>query len=446
MILIPIICSASVPIYFYLSAPERVLISGYKEIKKLENLKIENRDLDILRAELRTIPPGVQTAVIAEHSAVLMSSIPGIKQGTTINDDEIFSFLRKTSRNYFYQVVTPKLSSDTNVLIISRMPRDEKHKNTRFSSLVLYTSLFLGIFEAFCIVAVLSISRTILRSISILEKDTDRIASGDLDFDLEAEAAVKHHVSNEITSLTKNLNKMRLALKDETERRNRFIMGISHDLRTPVAVIKGYTEAISEGFCTTPEETKKSLKIISAKTEQLETMINTLINFVKLNQTDWMQQLKKQKIAPVLEEFAQSSVTTGGLFKRNVSKNIQIDENIEVPFDSELIQRALENLFSNALRYTNENDAIEIIAYQEKLDGNNERILVKIKDYGIGIKKEDLEKIFDMFYRSSSSRREEGMGIGLATVMTIVKAHGWKISVDSELNKGSEFIIEIPVK
>ena len=266
MILIPIICSASVPIYFYLSAPERVLISGYKEIKKLENLKIENRDLDILRAELRTIPPGVQTAVIAEHSAVLMSSIPGIKQGTTINDDEIFSFLRKTSRNYFYQVVTPKLSSDTNVLIISRMPRDEKHKNTRFSSLVLYTSLFLGIFEAFCIVAVLSISRTILRSISILEKDTDRIASGDLDFDLEAEAAVKHHVSNEITSLTKNLNKMRLALKDETERRNRFIMGISHDLRTPVALIRGYTEAITEGVVTEPDEVKKSLTVIGSKT------------------------------------------------------------------------------------------------------------------------------------------------------------------------------------
>ena len=110
-----------------------------------------------------------------------------------------------------------------------------------------------------------------------------------------------------------------------------------------------------------------------------------------------------------------------------------------------MIQRALENLFSNALRYTNENDAIEISAYQEKLSDNKEKILVKIKDYGIGIKKVDLEKIFDMFYRSSSSRREEGMGIGLATVMTIVKAHGWKISVDSELNKGSEFVIEIPI-
>ena len=74
-----------------------------------------------------------------------------------------------------------------------------------------------------------------------------------------------------------------------------------------------------------------------------------------------------------------------------------------------------------------------------------EAILFKIKDSGIGIKKDDIEKIFDMFYRASSSRREEGMGIGLATVMTIVKAHGWRISVDSELGSGSCFTIEIPV-
>ena len=72
------------------------------------------------------------------------------------------------------------------------------------------------------------------------------------------------------------------------------------------------------------------------------------------------------------------------------------------------------------------------------------KIIFRIKDSGIGIKKEDLEKIFDMFYRASASRREEGMGIGLATVMTIVKAHGWKISVNSEFGQGSEFVIEIP--
>jgi len=224
-------------------------------------------------------------------------------------------------------------------------------------------------------------------------------------------------------------------------------MGISHDLRTPVAVIKGYTEAMSDGFYDDEEEMKKTLKIISSKIEQLETMINTLINFVKLNQTKWEQQLQKQNITPVFKEFAQSSVTTGGIFKRNVRASINLEENIEVPFDKMLFQRTLENLFSNALRYTNENDSIFIEAYREKdiSDENGEKIIFKIRDTGIGIAKEDQEKIFDMFYRASSSRREEGMGIGLATVMTIVKAHGWSISVNSEPGSGAEFVIEIPL-
>ena len=70
---------------------------------------------------------------------------------------------------------------------------------------------------------------------------------------------------------------------------------------------------------------------------------------------------------------------------------------------------------------------------------------ISIKDSGIGMEQKDMEKIFEMFYRASSSRREEGMGVGLATVMTIIKAHGWKIAVDSQLKKGSEFTITIPV-
>ena len=136
----------------------------------------------------------------------------------------------------------------------------------------------------------------------------------------------------------------------------------------------------------------------------------------------------------------QSSITTGEIFKRNVKAHVKISDETEQAFDKSLVQRTFENLFSNALRYTNENDQIEITAEEDE-----KRILFKIKDSGIGISKEDKEKIFDMFYRASSSRREEGMGIGLATVMTIIKAHGWKISVESELGKGSEFTIEMPL-
>ena len=414
-----------------------MLFDGYKQIRSLEEIPLSQRDLKVFKQLLRTLPPNVEFIVLANHGDILLSTMPEFTRQTHISEHDMFKYMNETSDAYFYQLTSPPLENDNDILFISRASRETKHKKDGFAKMLMGFLAFIAFFELFCIILIVTISQTITRSITALSKNTERIASGELDVKLDYEKNTK--TDNEITSLAENLDKMRLALKDNEERRTKFIMGISHDLRTPVAVIKGYTEAMSEGFYDTPEEAKKSLEIISTKTEQLETMINTLINFVKLNQTDWVQQLKKQKIAPIFKEFAEGAVTTGGIFKRNVSADIKIDENTELPFDKELVQRTLENLFSNALRYTNENDSIQISAIQE-----DSKIIFRIKDSGIGIKKEDLEKIFDMFYRASASRREEGMGIGLATVMTIVKAHGWKISVNSEFGQGSEFVIEIP--
>ncbi|MBQ9281545.1 MAG: HAMP domain-containing histidine kinase [Treponema sp.] len=440
VILVPLLAVTALPAYHYLTRPDRMLFDGYKQIRSMDELPLSQRDLRVFRQLIHTLPPNVEYIILANHGTILHTTIPDFSNLSKISMQQLFQYMNETSDKYFYQLSSPPLENKADdILFISRINRDTKHKKDGFTRMLTSLLVFIMLFELFCIILIVMISQTISRSITLLSKNTERIAGGELDVPLDF---VKNSKSdNEITRLTENLDKMRLTLKDDAERRTKFIMGISHDLRTPVAVIKGYTEAMSDGFYDNPLEMKKSLGIISSKTEQLETMVNTLINFVKLNQTDWVQQLKKQKIAPVLEEFSKTAVTTGGIFKRKVTAEVSVSEELEIPFDKELIQRTLENLFSNALRYTNENDSIAIRAYEEE-----EKIYFKIKDSGIGIAQENLEKIFDMFYRASSSRREEGMGIGLATVMTIIKAHGWKISVDSELGKGSEFIIEIPLK
>lgn len=426
-----------------------MLLEGYKQVRELGEMSLSNRDVSVFKQLLHTLPPNVEFIILETprdktYDTVLANTIPEFIGRSWLDKKELFRFMNETSDSYFYQLTSPPIEKrKPNIVFISRTSRDIQHrKNGLFEKSLRFLLIFIAIFEAFCISLVVSISNTITRSITVLNKNTQRIANGEFDVTLDYEKNIK--TDNEITGLTESLDKMRLVLKDTAERKCKFIMGISHDLRTPVAIIKGYTEAMSEGFCDTPEETKKSLKIISSKTEQLETMINTLINFVKLNQTDWLQQLKKQNIVPVLKELAEGAVTTGGIFRRNVTAQVELEDCIELPFDKELVQRAFENIFSNALRYTKEYDSIAISAKQEKDENGSERITIKIKDNGIGIKKEELEKIFDMFYRASSSRREEGMGIGLATVMTIIKAHGWKINVESEFEKGSEFIIEIP--
>jgi len=284
------------------------------------------------------------------------------------------------------------------------------------------------------------ISHTIFSSITILEQKTQRIAAGDLSVSLVDPKQTKKQ-SNEIISLTESLDKMRRSLLDAQERRTKFIMGISHDLRTPVAVIKGYTEAIADKVISDPVEIKKSLDIIGTKTNQLENMINTLINFVKLDNTDWRQNLIPENIREVVEEFGKSAEMTGTVFKRNVTYSIDISTDTRVPMDKQLVQRALENLLSNALRYTKDNDSITITASETA-----DYVFMTVKDSGIGIAEKDMDHIFDLFYRGTNSRREEGMGIGLSVVKNIIDTHGWTISVQSELGRGTAFTITIPKK
>ncbi len=443
VILVPMLAISGFEAYHYLNRPEKMLFDGYRQIRNMKSLHLSKKDTVVMKQIMKTLPPNVDFILISHHKDILMTTFPEFKGKTQIDDETLFDYMNSTSNKYFYQIVSPPLEdTDSEIILISRVQRDQHRKKGGFEKFVAMTIFFIIIFEIFCIAFIYIVSRTITRSITLLDKNTKKIAGGELDVKLEYEKNSKD--DNEITSLTENLEKMRLALKDDNERRTKFIMGISHDLRTPVAVIKGYTEAMSDGMYENPDEIKKSLEIIEAKTDQLETMINTLINFVKLNQTDWLQQLKKQKLFPVISEFAKNSVTTGEIFKRKVSAKIEIDESLEIPFDKLLFQRSLENLFSNAIRYTSENDSVEISAVQEKIQ-NKKSVKIAIKDSGIGIKKEDLDKIFDLFYRATNSRREEGMGIGLSVVKTIVNAHGWDIKVSSEKDVGTEFVITIPV-
>ncbi|MBQ0052707.1 MAG: HAMP domain-containing histidine kinase [Treponema sp.] len=441
VILIPTLTFFAYPAYRYLNRPERQFFSNSKHIKDLEYLQLSKPDMRAIRQILKTVPENAEFALAENHNKILYSTIPDFIQAQKIEANDFFEFINSTKDSYFYQISrTSTEETKSDFILVSRLPKGTNYvKRNSFDRLLAKLLFFIIIFEFFCISIVIRLTRTVSKSIMILSETTERITDGDLE--AQVENPQKHRYSNEITRLTENLDKMRLKLKDEIDRRNRFIMGISHDLRTPVAVIKGYTEAMRDGMCENPDEVKKSLNIISSKTDQLEHMVNTLINFVKLNQTDWMSQLKRQKIGPVLRDFAKTSVTTGDIFKRKVSAQIEVDENLELAFDQSLIQRTLENLFSNALRYTKENDKIEILAIQEKSS-----LQIIIKDEGIGIEKKDLDKIFDLFYRATNSRREEGMGIGLSVVKTIVNAHGWSIKVDSEKDIGTVFTISIPLE
>ena len=168
-------------------------------------------------------------------------------------------------------------------------------------------------------------------------------------------------------------------------------------------------------------------------------MIETLLSYIKLNNIELRNKFIPQSITEFISSFAKSAEITGNIFKRTVSLNIDFPYDVKIPFDAQLVNRAFENLLSNAIRYTKENDTITLKAYTK--DNN---LYFIFSDTGIGIDKNDITNIFDIFYRGTNSRREEGMGIGLSVVKNIIDTHGWTISVDSQKNKGTSFIITIP--
>ncbi len=455
IILVPAICMIFLPLYHYFNSPQRYMLREYEQIRESGFEIMTENDWDELKEKILYLPPKMQAAVFIDNTAVI-STIPEIVPETTFLPKELFEFIRNTSEEYDYHFQAPDQRHERNkeikskrrppYTVLYRSKVQDRQKKKGFSSSLYYPMLLIFfIFETFCIIVLIVISRIISSSITMLEQNTKRIADGDLNVELQMPE--KTIFINEITDLTNSLEKMKCSLKEEELRRERFIMGISHDLRTPVALIKGYTEAITDGVVSDTENINKSLSIIHSKTEQLESMINDLIDYVKISSQDFRKSFYDVNLYSFLTEYSEAMINAGSVFKRNFEVSLDIPSDIQVPMDKKLISRVLENLISNALRYTSENDSISFSASIKTDDSDNTKtISISIRDTGLGFSEEEKQHIFDLFYRASNSRREQGMGIGLSVVKTILELHEWNINVVSEKGKGSEFTIMIPVK
>ncbi|MBQ9494533.1 MAG: HAMP domain-containing histidine kinase [Treponema sp.] len=438
IIIVPLLCVSFIPLYVYFTSPERMLIHNYKSFKRTDMIQLSDNDWDILFKYVHRMPRNVEISLLALNETVniLISTMQGLNANTSIEYSQLLDIVATTQNRYFYQFGGPDFGENKqNLLILSRIKKTSR-QSRRFG-IIRYSIAILLSFATLIFIIIVRISHNIFSSITILEERAQKIADGDLSAPLINE--LQENNSNEIISLAENLEKMRMSLLDSQERRSNFIMGISHDLRTPIAVIKGYTEALSDNVITNPREITKSFEIINTKTNQLENMIDSLINFIKLDSTDWRQKFMPESVYDVVAEFGKSSVITGTVFNRKVTYNVDISPDIKIDMDKQLFLRALENLFSNAIRYSNEGDSVSISGAQTPTS-----CIISVSDTGIGIAQKEQAHIFDMFYRASSSRREEGMGIGLTIVKNIVDSHGWKIAVESELGKGTTFTIVMP--
>ena len=228
------------------------------------------------------------------------------------------------------------------------------------------------------------------------------------------------------------LNSMLNEVEKSYKREKQFTSDVSHELRTPLAVILAEAEYINH-YNLTKEEIKESVEVIERQGKQMTQLVNSLLEISRL---DNMKMIEKSKYN--LSKSLLTRLSDNKLIIENAGKklNVDIEDNIFYFGNESLMNRVIDNILSNAIRFAR-ND-ISVTMYKD------ESICISIKDDGIGIKKEELYKIWERFYQSDVSRARsdyKGAGLGLSYVSSILKMHDAKVEVKSEYGKYAEFII-----
>ena len=236
------------------------------------------------------------------------------------------------------------------------------------------------------------------------------------------------------------LDEVKLKEREETDKmKSRFFANISHEFRTPLTLILGPSENI---ITEAPSENAtKQAGAIKRNANRLLALINQLLDLSKLEAGKLELKASKYNIVSFIKGTTMSfeSVAEG---KDITLKVIPDREQIDLFFDKEKMTKIMTNLLSNAFKFTQKGGNITV-----SINEGDNAVRIKVKDTGQGIPEEELPKLFDRFYQvdSSQTREHEGTGIGLALTKELVELHRGTISVDSKLNEGTEFTIELPV-
>lgn len=245
----------------------------------------------------------------------------------------------------------------------------------------------------------------------------------------------EHHKLRGVVLVLHDITEM----KKLEQMRADFVANVSHELKTPLTSIKGFSETLLDGAMHNEEHLKRFLEIIRQESDRLHRLIQDLLHLSNIEQKKFQLQWDNVQVKELLENTL--LLMDGRAKEKDIQLTLRIDEKLQadttIKADRDRLQQILLNLTGNAIQYTPEQKQV-IIQLQRWHDMG---IVVAVEDTGIGIKKEELPRIFERFYRidKARSRSSGGTGLGLAIVKHLVEAHHGKIEVTSEEGKGSTF-------
>lgn len=345
------------------------------------------------------------------------------KELLNINEYTVPTIIEKHNKKH-YLFASFNMNDD---IVVYKKSVESIYHNMYINIIIsLYTIIITNIF---IIMIAYLLSKYITNPLKNLDNEMKKISDGNYDIKLKEGkdelGKLAHNFNNMALNIKENNNKM----LENIENKQLFIDNLAHEMNTPLTSIKGYSEAI-EKFDLTLEDRNKYLKYIQDESTRIKDMYKKLLilaykDYIEFKEISFKKIINELKI---------------DLNDKIKNYNLIINNNCDIFYGDEmLISICLSNLIRNATNNSKEKTNITINTYE--LDKHK---YIEVIDEGIGISKENIDKIFDPFYRVDKDRSRSlgGTGLGLALVKNIINKHKGKINVESELNKGSKFIIE----
>ena len=285
-------------------------------------------------------------------------------------------------------------------------------------------ALLLGIF----------LSRTITRPIRELTRATHAVSEGDLFQQVTVRS------NDELGELARAFNNMSAELSRSVNARKQMTADVAHELRTPLSLILGHAEAVHDGVL---PATRENFEIIREEAARLEHLVNDLRTLSLADAGELIINLQSIEPERLIREVA--SLYQFDTQKKNISLELEVASPLPaIEVDPARLTQVLTNILDNALRHTSEGGKIVLSAKQ-----TTDYVEFSVQDNGPGLPKEDLERIFERFYRTDSSRQRDGAfpggsGLGLAIAKSIVQAHGGQISAESKAGQGMRVVVRLP--
>jgi signal transduction histidine kinase len=434
---------------YYIYKNKGVLIS---ESEKIKDEYINSKGTNFEYADIIQNVEGINAIIVnkdfnIQYNSLWKKSSDEEKSLSRQLRKDILDNEKKLLKKYVYYIDEKENAQNTRLVFVSKINDEDyiiliKSVKSIHQSVVIANEFYIIAGLIVIIIGsifILIFSSKITKPIVQMSNVAENISN--LEFDKVINVMSEDEIGrlgNSINKISHKLNSSINELKQDVESKKDLIRNMSHELKTPIGIIKGYAEGLKYGVADDKEKMDKYCTILVDECDRMDKLVKELLNYsmieggmIKLNITTFNID---ELMSKIIERF------TPAFHEKNINFNLNCVKNYIVSADRDMLEKAINNFITNAIDYVNEKKVIEVVVKNEE-----NKIRISVYNTGENIHQEELNKIWDVCYRidKARSRKYGGHGIGLSIVKLIVDLHGGTVKVDN-IEDGVKFSLEIP--